>query len=50
MLYRTPVDPAYGKHGNPGYDNANGKENPGKVVTFPIREVNAGKNWRVALS
>ena len=43
MLYRTPVDPAYDEHGNPGCDNTNRQENPGKVVTLPIREVNAGK-------
>ena len=50
MLYRTPVGPAYDKHGNPGRDNINRQKNPGQIVTLPIWEVNACETWRVALS
>mgnify|MGYP001794514625 CR=1 FL=1 len=50
MLYRTPVDPAYDEHINPGYDNADRQENPGQFVTLPIWEIDACETWQVALS
>ena len=38
MLYRTPVGPAYDKHGNLGYDNTDKQKSPGHIVTLPIWE------------